>query len=291
MFMLRTALKQMRPHQWVKNFLVFLPLIAAHQFREPDAWRLGALAFISFSCAASAIYIFNDLLDAKGDREHPKKKHRPIASGAFPVGAALGLCIGLLLVSIWIGLSLHVDYLYVIFAYIGLNVLYSTGLKRKLSLDVVFLSIMYTLRLLAGGAATDVTISQWLLAFSTFFFFGLALVKRYTELVRLEDHSIQSQGRGYAKMDRYALLGIGIASSFMSILILTLYFNSTQVTALYSHSERMWLTIPVFLYWTTRLWVLTERNQIDDDPVVFALKDPMSWLTAVAVGVVMWLAL
>ncbi len=274
----RSALRLMRPHHWVKNVLVFLPVIAGHRLGDMSA-LLGALgAAIAFSLMASAIYCVNDLLDVDADRRHRTKRRRPLASGAISAPGAV-LLSAVLMVSSFAVAAL-VSAVWVIALYGAMNVAYSLYLKRKPILDVLLLAGMYAMRVVAGGVAASIVLSSWLIAFSLFFFLALALAKRYTELQAVPEDGWAS-GRGYAASDRIVVLGAGLAVSVASCLVLSLYVSSPQVAAMYSRPEALWLAVPVVLYWLLRLWLIAGRGNLNDDPIVFALRDRVTYAAGV----------
>ncbi|MCK6498733.1 MAG: UbiA family prenyltransferase, partial [Nitrospira sp.] len=269
---LKVIAKALRVHQWAKNALVFVPVIASHQFTNGRALLEASLAFLAFSLSASAVYIVNDCLDLSSDRIHPKKKHRPFASGNLSIPFGLVLAAACLIGGFLLALALPTAFLVVLAGYFALTTAYSFYLKQFVLLDVIVLAQLYTVRIYGGGAATDVVPSHWLLTFSLFLFLSLALVKRFTEL-RLMSTMDESalHGRGYWVSDQEHISSIGTASGLLAVLVLALYISSKDVLLLYSHPEVLWLVCPVMLYWITRIWMLAYRNQMDDDPVVFAV--------------------
>jgi 4-hydroxybenzoate polyprenyltransferase len=278
-------LKCLRPHQWAKNLLIALPLLMAHRWDDADGWLRVALAFISFSLGASAMYVLNDLRDRESDRMHPAKRARPIASGAVATGGALMLLVSCLTVSAGIAaLLLPREFLACLLAYFLITTVYTLRLKRMLMLDVLTLAALYSLRLLAGGAATDVALSPWLLAFSMFFFLSLAFVKRYTELAALDDRGQDAaRGRAYLVIDLDLIRTLGPTSGYMAVLVFALYINSPEAQALYPRANVLWLICPLLLYWITRLWFIAQRKSMHHDPVVFALADRASYAVAAAI--------
>ena len=276
----RSYLKMMRIHQWVKNILILLPLLLSHSVADIDKIFLAGYGFILFSFAASGIYIFNDLIDLDNDRGHPKKSKRPLASGEAPV--AHGFVVGLLLWTISLVISfIYFDLLFLlIIGYIVLNFIYSTVLKKLVLIDVVALAGFYTIRIIIGSVMTGINISFWLLTFSLFVFFSLALVKRYSEIAFHTDEKSEVKGRGYHHEDELITTILGVASGLISVLVMALYIHDPHTRQLYSNSNWLWLTIPVLLYWMSRLWLLAHRRQITDDPILFALKDVESYITA-----------
>ena len=231
------------------------------------------------------MYLINDLLDVEADRSHPKKRHRPFAAGDLP--AAWGVVLAPLLTLLALGLSwafLPPSFLGVLVCYLAANLAYSAWLKRKPMIDVLVLANMYTLRLVAGGVATGVPLSDWLLAFATFFFLSLAFAKRYCELARLvNERQGKAAGRGYAVSDLSLIETMGPCSGYMSVLVLALYLNSDQVQRLYTHGDYLWGLCALLLYWISRLWFWAKRGEPIEDPVTFALTDRNS-LIAAAIG-------
>ncbi len=286
----RVVIKALRVHQWAKNALVFIPLLAAHVV-TPANLLAALMAFVAFSSVASAIYLLNDIADLRHDRLHPTKRNRPFASGALPVLWAFPAIPVLLAIGLGIGLALPRDFLFALLGYIGLTVAYSMRLKRVMALDTVVLAALYTIRIAAGAAAVSVPISPWLFAFSMFFFLSLALIKRAAELfVMAQRGQTRAGGRGYhaADIDQVAMLGS--ASAYTSVLVLALYINSSTVPGLYRRPQLLWLACPVLLYWLSRLWILARRGEVLEDPVVFAIKDRVSWLALGLVGLAALLA-
>jgi 4-hydroxybenzoate polyprenyltransferase len=281
----RSVWKACRPHQWAKNLLLFLPMFLAHKI---DAGTLSSvlLGFVSFSLCASGIYVLNDIGDIPADRHHPKKRLRPFASGRLSVGVGLQMAACLLLAGMGIaGVWLPPTFLGLIGLYVASNFLYSGICKQVPVLDVMMLACMYALRLEAGAVAAGVPLSSWMLTFSLFFFTSLAFSKRYTELCRLRlDDRPQAAGRGYMVDDVDLVEHLGAASGYVSVLVMALYMNSPEMRAIYGDSRSLWLICPLVLYWVTRLWLLARRGQLDDDPVVFALRDRQSLAIAAACG-------
>ena len=266
-------IKALRPHQWAKNILVFVALIASHQFGVVAAWLNCLAAFASFSFAASAVYILNDLLDLESDRKHHRKRRRPFASGAAPIPAGVVL-IGLLLAaSAAAAAVLPPRFAAILALYLVLTTAYSFLLKRKLMVDVICLAGLYTLRILAGGVAATAPISPWLMAFSMFLFLSLAFAKRYTELTAVGESTEKIAGRGYQPSDIDLIRSFGPMSGYLCVLVFCLYLNSPDVRAYYHHPGVLWLLCPILLYWISRVWFLACREQLNEDPVVFALRD------------------
>ena len=274
--------KACRTHQWAKNFLVFVPVLTAHKVTDVHTLSLGGIAFVAFSLLASGVYLFNDLLDLEADRAHSTKRMRPLASGQVSIPFAVGF--GLVLLAGGLGLGLLCGRMFLLVAgiYLASNIAYSVWFKEIVMLDVVVLACFYTLRLLAGGAATGIGVSGWLLAFSVFFFFGLAMVKRYSELRGLAvEEGASAAGRGYFRTDLEPIGTFGVSSGMISVLVLVLYIMSPEVRLLYRHPTTLLLLCPLFLYWITRLWFKANRGEVPQDPVVFALTDRTSYVAGI----------
>lgn len=269
-------IKSLRPHQWLKNLLIFLPLVAAHQFADLSLVLNAFLAAIAFSLTASSVYIANDLFDLKDDRTHKRKRNRPFASGEASIVSGVALFPALLAAAAGIALLLPPLFLLTLIAYMVFTTAYSFRLKRQVIFDVILLAGLYTMRVLAGSAATLIAPSFWLLAFSMFIFFSLALVKRYTELLGSPITSTALPGRGYMAADMGVLMSLGTSSGLVSVLILALYIASPQVVATYQEPIWLWLVLPAILYWMSRLWMKTHRGEVHDDPVLFAMRDRQS---------------
>lgn len=289
---LRTYTKALRVHQWLKNILVFVPLLLAHQISQFGLWVDGLLAFVSFSLCASSVYLLNDLLDLPADRHHPRKRLRPFASGDLSMIHGIVLIPLLLLCAFTIAaFCLPTAFLIVLAGYYLLTVSYSFWLKAVVLLDAMLLAGLYTIRIIGGVAATQIGSSFWLLAFSIFLFFSLALVKRYSELLVLKQRGqLTTHGRGYRVEDLVMLMGFGVASGFLAVLVSAFYIDSNKVRTLYHHPVFLWLVPAVLLYWISRIWLITHRGGMHDDPVVFAAKDKGSWVTAAIIGGLLWLA-
>lgn len=272
---LRSAVKALRPHQWVKNLLVFVPLFLAHQTDQLSKAGLACVAFAAFCCCASAIYVLNDLLDIESDRRHATKCRRPFAAGKLSPAAGLALSPALGLLGLIVaGHFVSMQFCGLLALYVLLTTAYSLFLKKQAVLDVLLLAGLYTFRIVAGAVAVGVQLSPWLTAFSMFFFFSLALGKRYIELSRRDGaDSEELPGRGYRREDLSLLESVGPTSGYMAVLVFCLYIESAGVKAMYGRPWLLWLACPMLLYWLTRFWLLARRRQIADDPVVFALKD------------------
>lgn len=289
---LQTWRKALRMHQWLKNLLIFVPALTAHQF-DAATFGVGLLAFLFFGLCASSVYILNDLLDLEDDRHHSSKRHRPFASGALSLKAGL-LAFPLLLCLAFGGATLLLPWRYaaVLAGYYVLTLGYSLAWKRMMMVDVVALAMLYTIRIIAGTAAFALLPTFWLLAFSMFMFLSLALVKRYAELLpaRHKGESKKTRGRGYYPGDLEMLASLGAASGYLAVLVMALYIQDGATTLLYRHPRIIWLACPVLLFWISRTWLLTHRGKMNDDPVVFAAKDWCSLALGALFTFIFWLA-
>ena len=283
----RAILRALRPHQWIKNLLLFLPMLAAHDLSLLPAVILG---FISFCLTASAVYVINDLTDLTADRAHPRKRNRPFAKGELSADTGLLLVAGLLLGAILFGLATgNPAFLGILALYFLATFAYSLWLKRKLIIDVIMLAGLYTVRIIAGGAAAAVALSPWMLGFSMFLFLALAAVKRQAELTDQTKTGRSSSGRAYEIEDLPILRGMAIAAGQMATLVLALYINSDAVQPLYGQPALLWLICPLLLYWMMRMVIKTHRGVMTDDPIVFAATDRISFLVilcAIAIATV-----
>lgn len=278
----QTIAKTIRIHQWVKNLLLFVPLIAAHKVADIPLLISATIAALSFCCMASAIYIMNDLFDVEADRSHHTKKFRPLAAGTIPPLTAITIAGILGIASLALALPLPPRFAIALALYVIINLAYSSTIKQIALLDVITLSSLYVLRILAGGVATHIVTSSWLFVFAMFLFTSLALVKRFSELTSLaRQNKDKAIGRGYTSEDRQLLGMLGIASGFISLLVLALYISSDAVTNLYHTPMLLWLMIPLMLFWISRLWLLAYRGQMHEDPIMFAIKDSPSYLVLV----------
>jgi 4-hydroxybenzoate polyprenyltransferase/phosphoserine phosphatase len=282
--------RSLRPHQWVKNLIIFVPALAGHQLGHRTVQLQGAIAFLAFCLCASAVYVTNDLMDLDADRRHAGKKSRPLASGALPLPIGIMLAPLLLILGLAIAAGESWPFFGVTFLYVVLATSYSWWLKRVILLDVFWLAGLYTTRLIAGGVATNIVDSSWLLVFSMFIFLSLALVKRFVELDAEKTAAGGANGRGYTPRDLGIITALGTASGFLAALVLALYVNSQQVVILYAHPALLLLLCPLLLFWISRVWLLARRGEMHDDPVVFALKDGASYLIGALMLLVIWLA-
>lgn len=283
----RALIQALRVHQWVKNLLLFLPLLMAHEISDVGVWITLIAAFVSFSLAASSTYITNDLLDLPADRRHPTKRRRPFAAGTLPISFGLGLA-GALMAGAFVvaGLAVSGPFAAMLALYVALSTAYSLYFKRIPILDVLLLAGLYTHRVLAGSVASATPPSSWLLSFTTFFFLSLAMLKRYMELRRFahDDTERTDMGRGYVGGDVELLGSIGPASGYLSVLVLGLYLHGDQVMTLYSRPAALWFLTPLLLYWVTRIWLLAHRGDVHDDPVVFAVHDRPTYVVGALVA-------
>lgn len=278
----KAIVKALRPHQWMKNILLFVAPLLGH-VREIEVWLHVVVAFFAFSFVASSVYVLNDLLDLDSDRQHRTKKNRPFASGALSI--PFGLVMFPLAMGSGVGLSLLLlptAFTFALLGYLVLTTAYSVWLKRKLMVDVLMLASLFTYRVLSGGVAADVKVSFWLLAFSMFFFLGLAFVKRFSELVATMEKSVDKvPGRGYWVSDIDIIRSVGPASGLMAVLVFCLYMNTKEVVDLYPQPTALWGIAPILLYWIMRIWFLASRNQLHDDPVLFAARDKISIMAGI----------
>jgi len=272
-------LKAMRPHQWLKNVLIFVPMLAS-QSLSPETLLQCLVAFLAFGLVASAGYVLNDLLDLGPDRAHARKCHRPLASGRLQVPVGTALFPVLLLLGLATAATLGAAFFGVIAFYFTMTMGYSLWLKRKVIVDICILAGLYTLRIVAGGVATGIGLSLWLLAFSMFFFFALAAVKRQAELVHVKDSDQKkAAGRGYRLDDLPVITQMAISSGMVSILVLALYINDPVTKAHYTSPTLLWGVCVLLLFWISRVILVTHRGKMDDDPLVFAVSDRTSLAT------------
>jgi 4-hydroxybenzoate polyprenyltransferase len=275
---LRKYTKLIRVHQWAKNLIIFIPLLTSHSYQN---FSQGILAFFAFSFIASTTYIINDLVDLENDRLHHSKKIRPIAAGSISIPYSIMLAFSLLLAGIGLLYSIHnILFALLTIGYLGLTLVYSFYLKKVLLVDTIVLSLLYCIRLFAGHLAMNVPLSFWLLSFSIFFFFSLALAKRFMEIKYSVDFGIKGRikGRGYQENDLLPIGVLGVSSGMLSIAIFSIYLQSERVMSLYNTPMLLILLVPLFLYWVSRVWILAYRGILNEDPVVFALKDKTSYL-------------
>jgi 4-hydroxybenzoate polyprenyltransferase len=298
MTLVRTTLRMwvsaMRVHQWLKNLLIFVPLLVSHRLGTPGFLADGIIAFVMFGLCASSAYILNDLLDLGSDRRHPSKRQRPLAAGLISPRAAVFAFLLLLSLAfcgaLW---ALTWQFTGVMAVYYAVTVAYSLWLKRLMMVDVVTLAMLYTLRIIAGTLLFHLVMTFWMLAFSMFIFLSLALVKRYGELLnaRNKGDTDRPGGRGYYPDDLSVIASLGAASGYLSVMVLSLYIQDPNTAALYRNPRIIWLACPILLYWISRAWVLAHRGEMNDDPVVFAIRDRVSLVVGALFGLVFWLAI
>jgi len=278
----RSFFQMLRIHHWVKNFLVFIPLVVGHKL---DLRYIGAafLSFFAFSLSASAAYLINDIFDLEADRAHSIKKFRPLAAGEVSLVLVRFLASSLFLISLVVALLLPSEFRVLLLLYFFTTCLYSMVLKRIAVVDVLVLSSLYSLRVLAGGVAEHVHVSHWLMTFCLFLFFSLACVKRFAELLVAKNAEVTNlTRRGYLTLDLEQISQLGTASGFIAVLVLALYINSHEVTRLYRHPSNLLFICPILMYWVSRLWLLARRGAVLQDPIVFALTDFPSYFVALA---------
>ena len=281
-FSLKKFFKMIRTYQWVKNFLIFLPLILAHKFLDVNLLLKALVAFFSFSFLASSVYIINDIMDVESDRIHPSKKNRPIASGAVKISSALKVAFILMPLSFIISIFLGKEFLFVLLTYFITTSCYSFYLKKIMLVDILILSLLYTVRIFAGGVALNIYLSPWLFMFSMFFFFSLACAKRYSELYAVRNNlQDEIKGRGYQAQDLEQIQIFGSSSGYIAILIFALYIQSDISMKLYKTPSFFWALCPIMLYWISRVWLLSHRGQMTQDPIIFALKDKVSYVVLI----------
>ena len=267
----------LRPHQWLKNFLIFIPLLTAHQIDKTTIF-LTTLMFISFNFVASSVYIFNDLIDMSADKAHPRKRFRIFASGKIKSLQGKIFALIILIIGLIFGLF-FVNNLFVqlLLTYFMISMLYSIYLKQIIVIDICILAILYTMRIIIGGLVLNIDLSVWLLAFSIFFFFSMAAIKRQAELVDLiKRKKLKSINRGYQTKDLPILSTSGLAAGYISVLIMAFYVNSVEVKELYSNPQLLWGICFVLLFWITKMSIVTQRGNMHDDPIIYAVKDFLS---------------
>lgn len=282
---LTTLVKALRLHQWVKNVLLFLPMLAAHQWSDVQGVASLGLAFLAFGLVASATYVLNDLLDIENDRLHPRKRLRPVAAGRLQIVDAIRLALTCGFAGIGLAWVVGTDFLAMLALYVVATLAYSAFLKRYVLIDVFALAGLYTLRVLTGAVVTDIRVSFWLLAFSMALFISLALIKRCAELEALrETGREETAGRNYRAADLGYLVPMGIAGGYAAVLLLALYVDTSAAHGLYAAPERLWLACPFLLYWISRLWIKTTRGEMHDDPIVFTFRNRGSMITLLLAG-------
>ncbi|MBU3548034.1 UbiA family prenyltransferase [Polynucleobacter sp. P1-05-14] len=273
--------KALRPHQWLKNILIFVPLLAAQYFGNLVSDIQALIAFGIFSLTASSVYALNDLVDVADDRHHHRKRYRPFAAGNLSL--VTGWLLWPLLLVMSFGLTwllLPPAFIAVLAVYLTLTLAYSLRLKQTAIIDVLTLAGLYTLRIIAGAAAISVPLSFWLLTFSMFIFLSLAFIKRFSELKSARHANLDGplRGRGYEYQDIELVSTMGISSGYLAVLVLALYIQDGRTSELYHTPQFIWLACPILLFWISRAWLITHRGQMHDDPIVFAIKDKSSWI-------------
>ncbi len=284
------AAASLRPHQWLKNMLVFVPLAAAHRLDSPALLGAAALAFVAFSLCASAVYVLNDLHDVAADRSHPHKRFRPIPSGRLPVSVATAMIPLLLAGAGLAAAAVGHDLFVVLIAYLVLNAAYTFRFKAVILLDAFVLAAGYALRVFAGALAVSILPSARLLAFCVFLFFSLALIKRYAELTLIRGGGSSVHARAYRLEDLDFILVLGVSCGVMSVLVLALYLSTGAIEHFYSRAPLIWLTCVLLLYWISHMWLMAHRGRMTDDPLVFAVKNPVSLTLVLMMGITAWLA-
>ena len=281
----------LRPHHWIKNLIIFVPLLTSHQIGNWPLLFDALWAFVAFSLCASGVYVLNDLLDLDADRHHPEKKNRPFASGDLPLPVGLAIFPILFIASALVSSGLPWAFTGILAVYFVVTTSYSWRLKQVPILDVFVLAGLYSIRLVAGQLATGIVLSDWLLVFSMFIFLSLALAKRFLELQTLrQENKTDARGRGYAAGDREIVATLGLVCGCVAVLVLALYVNSPQVIILYRRPTLLLLVCLLFLYWVSRVWFVAHRGRMREDPVVFALLDWVSYVVGALMLVVIWLA-
>lgn len=286
---LRSLPAALRVHQWVKNLLLFVPVILDHQVFNGPLIARAALAFGAFCLAASGAYILNDLWDLEADQRHPTKRMRPFAAGTLSPRVGRTLVPVLFAAAVLLALLVPSrSFLALLVLYLMVTTAYSAYLKRVPVLDVLLLAGLYTLRVLAGIAATGVPFSAWLLGFSMFLFLSLAFLKRHAEITGSEGSAEDAVlRRGYLRRDREWLGSMGGASGYLSVLVLALYVSSSEVVTLYRKPALLWLVCPVLLFWISRMWLLAHRGRLHDDPIIATARDPLSYVLGALVAVLL----
>lgn len=286
---LRTWVKALRVYQWLKNLLVLVPLLTAHRFLDGEAVFQAAIAFVAFSLCASGVYVLNDLLDLTPDRLHPRKRKRPFAAGRLPI--LQGLLAAPVLTALGFALAFACSWKFalILACYYVMTLSYSLKLKRIVMIDVVLLAALYTTRIIGGTVAIEAEMSFWLLAFSMFVFLSLALVKRFAELQAAQTGGkVSAAGRGYSVADLPLIQSLGTSAGYIAVLVFALYIDSPESLELYTHPKWLWLLCLILLYWISRIWIVTHRGEMHDDPIVFAVTDRTSQIIG-ALGILILL--
>ena len=279
--MIKLIAKQLRIHQWTKNFLIFLPVFLAHVDFDLELVKILILGFIAFSFTASSVYILNDIFDLESDKKHPEKKKRPIASGLIDLNIAYSILLFLLVSGLLLSFSINIKLFFILLFYLLSNFAYTLYFKNFVILDIIFLTLFYTIRVISGHiiGLNEFPSSPWLISFIIFFFFSLGAVKRYSDiLLMLKNQSSSSMERGYQLHDRTLIMAIGISSGLISALIVVLYTSSEIVSKMYKNPIFLVALVPFIIYWISRLWILASRGNIKKDPVFFTLRDTISYI-------------
>jgi 4-hydroxybenzoate polyprenyltransferase len=284
-------LRAFRIHQWLKNLLLFVPLLTAFSYPDANNFITMCVAFFAFSIAASGTYVLNDLWDLGSDRQHPRKRSRPFASATLPVVHGLGISICALFIAFTLSNFVTPRFTLMLLLYVVLTTIYSWVLKTYVLIDVIMLSLLYTLRIIAGSMAVAVPVSSWLLAFSVFIFLSLALVKRCAELVSMEEVGTDgARGRDYRVSDLVILWPMGVGAALSAVVVFGLFISAPETQARYTSPQILWLVAIGLIYWLARLWIKTSRGEMHDDPVVYAIKDTASRFVVLLMMAIMMLA-
>jgi 4-hydroxybenzoate polyprenyltransferase len=287
---LRLVAHQLRVYQWVKNLLLILPIVLAHRINDSTSWFHVAVAFLCFSLCASAVYTVNDIVDIEADRRHHRKQFRPIASGRLSVTTGVGLAIACTLVAAVLAVQLSHVFVQWLVLYVVTTTAYTFVLKKVVIVDVLVLAGLYSIRVVAGGAAADVVVSPWLLMMTLFVSTSLAFVKRFTELnaMPLDDATVMR--RGYQREDMDLIRVVGPAIGLLSVVVLTLYIAGDDVQRLYRTPQWLWLCVPIIMFWVIDIWRQALRGLVHDDPIIHVARDVRGWIVAVLLGVIAALA-
>ena len=283
--------KAMRIYQWAKNLLIFLPVIFAHRFTDPHLIVMCLVAFFAFSMTSSSVYLLNDLLDLDSDRRHPEKRRRPFAAGDLPLLFGILLVPLLLVIGFGVGAMISTKFFGVLVGYFLVTSVYSLKLKQVVLADVLILACLYSCRVFAGSIATAIPTSRWFLAFLMFLFMSLAMVKRVSELIlTIRKNLPDNEARGYVKADLPQLVSLGAASGYIAVLVLALYINDEMTRVLYERPDILWLVCPLLLYWVSWMWLVAHRGRMHSDPLIFAMRDRISYLIGAAIALVWFVA-
>lgn len=288
---INACLRVIRPYHFTKNFLLFIPLFAGHQYFNSVALGNLFLGFLIFCLLASSAYLVNDLVDLENDKQHLNKKKRPFAAGELPIGVGIILAPCIAIVALCISWYLPLSFLIVAISYYLLALLYSFFIKQKKWLDVILLAVLYSIRIFAGMTLIKKGFSLWLIFFVLFLFFSLALLKRYAELHIMElENKVSLLGRSYQLNDISRLIFLGHLSGYLSIIVFIFYIYSTKVKLFYQSPLLLWLICPCLFMWLKHVWKFAEQGKICDDPVVFTVRDNYSWAILAIIVMVSLLA-